>query len=66
MQCEMCKYFAVPLSEAEKKVAHCPGGNPEGDPSQKVCMLQYNPDFDKTKLVTEQCTYYFPKYMRFR
>lgn len=66
MQCESCKYFAVPLTEEEKKIAHCPGGDPKGDPSKKVCSLRSNPDFDKTLLNPENCSYYFPIFFRFR
>jgi len=66
MQCNTCKYFAVPLTDEEKRIAHCPGGNPNGDISKKMCMLQFNPDFDKTKLIPEDCTYYFPVFLRFR
>jgi hypothetical protein len=66
MQCDSCKYFAVPLSEEEKHIAHCPGANPYGDDAQKVCTLRLNPDFDVIKLNPEKCHYYFPKFFRFR
>jgi hypothetical protein len=66
MKCETCKYFAVPLSDEEKGKAHCPGADPFGEISKKVCTLRNNPDFDPQKLDPESCHYYFPIFMRWR
>ena len=62
-RCKTCKYFAVPLTEEEKKKAHCPGANPLGDPGKKTCVLEGKPDFE---VCPEDCKYYFPVFMRFR
>lgn len=66
MKCEKCKYYAVPLNEQEKKEYHCPGANPFGDPSKKICVLRGRSGFEDSKLDPNKCEYYFPTFLRFR
>lgn len=66
MLCLTCKYYAVPLSEEEKRQRICGGGDPFGDLSKKVCTLLKNPDFEREKLNPDNCAYYFPIFMRIR
>ncbi len=66
MKCSTCKYFAVPLTPAEKTQALCPGANPRGDPAQKICALRDKPDFNVEQLKPDTCPYYFPIFLRFR
>ncbi|MHA1730301.1 MAG: hypothetical protein ACTSU5_00065 [Promethearchaeota archaeon] len=67
-KCPSCKYFAVPLTASEIEGGHCPGANPNGDPGRKVCVLKGRPEFegDADKLEPENCSYYFPVFLRFR
>ena len=66
MQCDTCKYFAVPLTSEEKKNAHCPGANPDGNQNQKICSLKGKPDFSAEKMIPPNCAYFFPRALRFR
>jgi len=66
MQCDSCKYFAVPLTSEEKAIAHCPGANPDGELEKKICTLKGKPDFSIDKMVPPHCVYYFPRALRFR
>jgi hypothetical protein len=63
LKCEKCKYFAVPLSDDEKKNAHCPGANPFGDPNKKICVLQGKEGFE---VDPDNCKYFFSIHLRFR
>lgn len=64
--CSTCKYFAVPLSNEEKALSHCPGADPFGDPAKKICTLKGKLEFKEETWEPESCPYYFPIFMRFR
>jgi len=61
-----CKYFAVPLDPNEMGSHHCPGANPLGDPTKKICVLRGREGFDDHKLDPDNCSYFFPVALRFR
>lgn len=65
MPCSTCKYFAVPLDEAERREARCPGADPLGDPARKRCVLEGTEGFTVSPGGTD-CKQYVPVFMRFR